>query len=139
MGLEFFASEVDTDAVSYWSDERCQDVHELYVRFAVGEEDRDCGLCLWREYDAAGGPGRFATEPIVAYTDREPTVGITQVYLTRGQIRVALRKGEEVTAHFDLEEEEFERIRDSLREIFTDKNTYSERLAEPGAGATRGR
>ena len=128
MGLEFFASDVETDVASYWSDERCQDVHELYVNFVVGPEEPGHGLYLWREYNASGGPGRFAAEPMVAYTDREPTSGILQVHLTRGQIRVALRKREEVTARFNLEEEEFERIRTSLQELFADRSEYSERL-----------
>ena len=135
MTFQFFAAEVETDVVSYWSDERSQDVHELYVRFAAGAEEPDCGLCLWREYDVAGGPGRFEAGPSVAFTDREPEGGIIRVLLTRGQIRVALRGGDEVVADFDLREEEFDCIRAALREMFADGNVYSEQLAEPGAAA----
>jgi hypothetical protein len=137
MRLEFFASEVDTDVRSYWSDERWQDVHELCVMFAADAEEPGIGFSVWREYNTAGDPDRFATAPLIAHTDREPTDDIVQVELTRQQIRITLPRDEDVIAHFDLEQEEFERIRSSLQELFTDCDKYSERIAEPGAAADR--
>jgi hypothetical protein len=127
--LRFFAAEVDADVVSSWSDERGQDVHEVYVRLAAGRADPSCGLCLLRELDAPAGPGRFAGPPMVGYADREPTDEITRVHLARAQLRVAVSGGEEVVADFELDDEAFQRIRRELREIFSGLGTYTEERA----------
>lgn len=89
------------------------------------------GLCLWREYDEAGGPDPFAEEPMIAFEDREPEGEIARVELTRSRVRIVLGSGDEVIADFDLQEGEFRHIRDALRAMFADRNMYSEDLAGP--------
>jgi hypothetical protein len=133
--FEFFATAVETDVVSHWSDERSQDIHELYVRLAAVPDEPGIGLSVWRELDAAGPPGAFAGEPVVAFADREPEGSIAQVHLTRGQLRLVLPGGAELVARFDLEDEEFEPIRGALREMFAGHPGYAEQLASGSRAA----